>query len=137
MKLENFKILRVVVPLFIPYIILYAMYIQFNGEVSPGGGFQAGVILASGLIAYDLIFGYEALKPHLPISTLTIGGVLGVGIYATVGLVAFFFDKNYLNYNVLLVDALKGQHLGIFLVEIGVGITVSSIMFLIYAVLRK
>ena len=38
--------LRVVVKLLIPLILLYALYVQFHGDYSPGGGFQAGVIFA-------------------------------------------------------------------------------------------
>ena len=55
--LKYFSVLKTVVSFIIPYLILYAIYIQLNGEVSPGGGFQAGVIFASGIIAFDLLNG--------------------------------------------------------------------------------
>ncbi len=43
-------ILRVVSKLLIPYILLFALYVQFHGDFGPGGGFQAGVIFAAGFI---------------------------------------------------------------------------------------
>jgi len=135
--LKKFTILRLLLPFIIPYIILYAIYIQLNGEVSPGGGFQAGVIFATGLIAYDLVFGKQKLHKYFSIDILAICGVLGVIIYAGTGVISLIFDANYLNYNVLHNDSITGQHIGIFTIELGVGLTVASIMFLIYLLLRE
>jgi hypothetical protein len=39
--------------------------------------------------------------------------------------------------NSLITDQLTGQHVGIFSIEIGVGLTVASIMCLIYLILRE
>ena len=54
--LKDFIITKTIITFIIPYILLYAIYIQLNGEISPGGGFQAGVIFASAIVAYDLLF---------------------------------------------------------------------------------
>lgn len=134
--LRNHKILQVVVPVYIPYILLYAVYIQLNGEVSPGGGFQAGVIFASGLIAFDLINGLQALTNKISIPVLTVGSVAGVALYLGTGLCCMLFDANFLNYSVLGSTNIGGQHLGIFMIELGVGVTVTSVMCLIYVKLR-
>ena len=53
------SILRITAKFMIPYILLFALYVQFHGDFGPGGGFQAGVIFASGFILYGLIFGIE------------------------------------------------------------------------------
>lgn len=135
--LKEFNIIKVILLFIIPYIILYAIYIQLNGEVSPGGGFQAGVIFATGIIAYDLASGKEMLENHFTITGLTICGVLGVLIYAGTGLFCLIMGAEFLNYNALLKNDIAGQHLGIFMIEIGVGLTVSSIMCLIYSLLRE
>ena len=58
--MRNQIILRVVAKLLIPYILLYAFYVQWHGDFGPGGGFQAGVIFAAGIILYALIFGLQA-----------------------------------------------------------------------------
>lgn len=140
--LKNFIILKKIILFIIPYIILYAIYIQLNGETSPGGGFQAGVIFASGIIALDLIKGQKETKKFFSTKALCICGVLGVLIYATTGIISFFFDDNYLNYysiakTPVTSNLLKAQHIGIFSIELGVGLTVASIMYLIYLSLRK
>ena len=134
--LKDHKILRVAIPIYLPYIFLYALYIQINGEVSPGGGFQAGVIFASGVIGYDLIYGIKALKEHFTKRILLLGGVSGVLLYSIVGLVCMFMGENYLDYSALAASSKTGQHIGISLVELGVGLTVTSIMTLIYAIIR-
>lgn len=133
--LKSFVILKTVISFIIPYIILYAIYIQLNGEASPGGGFQAGVIFASGIIGFDLIGGEERFGG---VKSLIICGVLGVLLYASTGLISFFTDDNYLNYDSIFAgNPLMGQHIGIFAIELGVGLTVASIMCLIYLSLRE
>ena len=57
---------------------------------------------------------------------------LGVVLYAGVGLVALPLGGNYLDYNVLAGKPAAGQHLGILLVELGVGITVAATMITIF-----
>ena len=121
----------------LPYIFLYAIYIQFNGETSPGGGFQAGVIFASSLIAFDLIYGEHLLLKYFPIEILIFIATFGVIIYAGLGAVSLLCDDNYLNYYSLASDRLLAQSIGIFVAEIGVGLTVASIMCLIYSILDK
>lgn len=134
--LKKHKILRVVIPIYLPYIFLYALYIQINGEVSPGGGFQAGVIFASGIIGYDLIYGIKSLKEHFSKRALLLGGVAGVILYAGTGIICMFMGGNFLDYSALAETQKTGQHIGIIAIELGVGLTVTSIMALIYAVIR-
>lgn len=135
--LKEFNIIKIILLFIIPYITLYAIYIQLNGEVSPGGGFQAGVIFATGIIAYDLASGQEALENQFTTKSLTICGVLGVLVYAGTGLFSLIMGAEFLNYSALLKNDIAGQHLGIFMIELGVGLTVSSIMCLIYSLLRE
>ena len=127
-------ILRVVAKFMIPYILLFALYVQFHGDFGPGGGFQAGVIFAAGFILYSLIFGIEngrkVMPPWLRRALLSIGVI----IFGGTGLFGLIFGGNFLDYNVLLENPVAGQHLGILLVELGVGITVSATMITIFFV---
>ena len=59
-------VLRVVGKLLIPYMLLFALYVQFHGDFGPGGGFQAGVIAAAAVIFYALIFGLPAARKLVP-----------------------------------------------------------------------
>jgi len=58
----------------------------------------------------------------------------GVLIYAGTGVAALLMGGNYLDYSVLLHEAAHGQHLGIFLIELGVGTTVSGSMITIFLI---
>lgn len=125
-------ILRVVTKSMIPLIILFALYVQFHGDFGPGGGFQAGVILSAAIILYALVFGLDAAEQVIPPPLLRLLAGLGVFLYAGVGIVSLFLGGNYLDYSVLANNPVAGQHLGVLLVELGVGITVFSVMLIIY-----
>ena len=125
-------ILRVVSKSLIPLIILFALYVQFHGDFGPGGGFQAGVIMSAAIILYALIFGLDAAEQVIPPQMLRILASLGVVIYAGVGVASLFFGGTYLNYSVFSDNPVAGQHIGILLVELGVGMTVFSVMLIIY-----
>lgn len=123
---------RVVAKLLIPAILLYAFYVQFHGDYSPGGGFQAGVIFAAAIILYSLIFGLDTAKQAIPPAAITVFVALGILLYAGVGVVSMLLGANYLDYSVLARDPAHGQHRGILLIEFGVGVTVASVMILIF-----
>ncbi len=130
--MKNKPILRIVSKFQIPLIILFAFYVQFHGDYGPGGGFQAGVIFSSAIILYALVFGLEVAEKIIPANTLRILAAFGVVLYAGVGVAALFFGGNYLDYSVLGSTQVSGQHLGILLVELGVGITVAAVMLIIF-----
>ncbi|MCM2373127.1 Na(+)/H(+) antiporter subunit B [Aporhodopirellula aestuarii] len=136
--MTGFPIIRIITKLLIPYILLFAFYVQFHGDYGPGGGFQAGVIFASGLILYGLVFGLHAIKKVAPPIVIEKCMALGVLIYAGTGVLTMALGGKFLDYSVLEHDVLphwhvpSGQHLGIFLVELGVGITVTAVMTMIF-----
>ena len=130
MKLD--LILRVTTKLILPFMLLFALYVQFHGDYGPGGGFQAGVIAAGMIILYSLIFGLRAAQRVVPMALVQRLIPLGVLIYAGVGLVSMMKGGEFLNYSVLAHDPVHGQHEGILLVELGVLVTVASTMVRIF-----
>jgi len=130
--MHSYLVLRVVAKLLLPFILLFALYVQFHGDYGPGGGFQAGVIFAVGFILYGLIYGTENAELVLPLGILRFGYSLGLLIYGGVGVFDLLAGGKYLDYSVMAHEASHGQHLGIFLVELGVGITVSSVMVTVF-----
>ncbi len=125
-------ILRILAKLLIPFILLFALYVQFHGDFGPGGGFQAGVILAAAMIFYALIFGLEKARAVVPEPLVESMMAVGVLIYAGVGIAGLVLGGNYLDYFVLDADPVHGQHRGIFWVEVGVAVTVSGVMLKIF-----
>jgi multicomponent Na+:H+ antiporter subunit B len=53
---KQYLVIRIVTKMLIPFILLYALYVQFHGDFGPGGGFQAGVIFAAAIILYTMLF---------------------------------------------------------------------------------
>jgi len=127
--MRNQIILRVVAKLLLPYILLYAFYVQWHGDFGPGGGFQAGVIFAAGIILYALIFGLQAAQDAVRPAVVHAGIALGLLLYIGVGVAAIPLGGAFLDYDTL---GHHGQHTGILLVESGVGVTVASVMITIY-----
>ena len=130
--MKNYLVLRVVAKVFLPFILIFALYVQFHGDFGPGGGFQAGVIIAAAVVFYALIYGLANARRVVPERLVEAMMAAGVLIYAGVGFVGLLLGGNYLDYFVLDRDSVTGQHRGIFWVEVGVAITVSGVMLKIF-----
>jgi multicomponent Na+:H+ antiporter subunit B len=125
-------VLRSVVKVLLPLILLYGLYVQFHGDFGAGGGFQAGVIFATGFVLYDLVFGEGSARAVVPPGWLHRLAALGVLIYGGVGVYSLLVGLPFLDYSTLADDPVHGQHLGVLLVELGVGIAVFSVVLLIF-----
>jgi multicomponent Na+:H+ antiporter subunit B len=133
MIMKGHDILRVTAKALIPLILLFGLYVQFHGDFGPGGGFQAGVIFAAAIILYALIFGLDEAKEAVPPRALELIAALGVLLYGGVGIVTMVKGGTFLAYNALdPAHPTHGQHLGILLVELGVGLTVTAVMCAIF-----
>ena len=128
-KIDNSsdKLITLMTRLMFPIIALFALYIQFNGENTPGGGFQAGAIMATIFVAYALANGKLSLLELVSLNSLKIIAISGVVLFVSVGLLNFIVGGEFLNYNVIF-----GQQIGITIVEFGVGLTVCATMLMIY-----
>jgi len=125
-------ILRVCTKIIVSPIILFGLYVQFHGDYGPGGGFQAGVIVAAGFILHSLIFGLSEGRRLISQNLNVIIMSLGVLLYGGTGLISVYLNSEYLNYSVLAHDHKHGQHLGILLIEFGVGLTVAGVMLILF-----
>ena len=131
-RMNNDPILRVCTKIIVGPIILFGLYVQFHGDYGPGGGFQAGVIVAAGFILHSLIFGLKEgrklVSENLNLNIM----ILGVLLYGGVGLISLYFNTEFLNYSILAHDSKHGQHIGILLIEFGVGLTVAGVMLILF-----
>lgn len=130
--MNHHLVLRVVAKMLIPPILLFALYVQFHGDFGPGGGFQAGVIFAAAFILYALVFGLDTARRVAPEGVVRAAVAVGLMIFAGVGFAGLLLGGNYLNYSVLAENQQAGQHLGITLIEFGVGTTVAAVMITIF-----
>lgn len=128
----KYVLLRVMAKVLIPPILLFALYVQFHGDYGPGGGFQAGVIFAAGFVLYALVFGLKQAQQVVGLGILKVLSAVGVLLYGGVGVATMLLGGNFLDYDVLAHDPVHGQHLGILIIELGVGITVFAVMLTIF-----
>jgi multicomponent Na+:H+ antiporter subunit B len=125
-------ILRVVTKLILPFILLFAFYVQFHGDYGPGGGFQAGVIAAAMVILLAVTFGLNTAQRVAPPALVQFMIPLGVLIFAGTGVAGLLMGKNFLDYSLLASDSARGHERGILLVEAGVLITVAGTMTAVF-----
>ncbi|MBA4226771.1 MAG: cation:proton antiporter [Hyphomonas sp.] len=135
MKSDHHVILRVIGKCFIPLIVIYGFYVQFHGEVGPGGAFQAGVVLAVAIILHSLTFGLATtMRAVPPVFARTLAAV-GVLIYVGVGFWSMMQGGLFLEYQALFGEppgGHDGQHAGIIIVELGVLFAVTGAMITIF-----
>ena len=119
-RMRDKIIVRVVTKALIPFILLFALYVQFHGDYGPGGGFQAGVIFAAGLVLYGLVFGLSVLTRAVPVVAIETVMALGVLLFGGVGAISMLDGAPFLDYTSLdHHDPKHAQHVGILLVEGG------------------
>ncbi|PPR22252.1 MAG: Na(+)/H(+) antiporter subunit B [Alphaproteobacteria bacterium MarineAlpha10_Bin1] len=130
--MSEFLVLKVVAKLLIPFILLFGFYVQMHGDYGPGGGFQAGVIVAVAFVLYAIVFDVRTARRVAPMPVLVTIACLGMLLYAGVGIANLVYGGRFLEYGVLAHEAAHGNHIGIQIVEIGVGMTVAAVMMIIY-----
>ncbi len=124
-------VIKTLARLLTPFIQLFGLYVIMHGHSSPGGGFQGGVILGASFILIAIAYGVDEVKRRFFLKTLTILTTLGVFIYGGIGLVCLLCGGNYLDYGILPIDY-EPRGMGMLGIEIGVGITVMSVMVSIF-----
>jgi multicomponent Na+:H+ antiporter subunit B len=125
-------VFRVAAKILFAPIIMFGLYVQFHGDFGPGGGFQAGVIIAADFILHSLVYGLEAGRRVISLRVNVWMMVLGVLIYGSVGVVSVMKGGLFLDYTALTGSVASGQHIGIIVVEFGVGLTVTSVMLALF-----
>lgn len=125
-------ILRQVTKFLIPFMIVFGLYVITHGDYGPGGGFQGGVILAAAYILHALVYGLREARRVVPRWATDTLAAVGVLFYGGVGMVGLLAGKTFLDYDVLLGDPTAAQPLGMFLVELGVGLTVATVMVTVF-----
>jgi multicomponent Na+:H+ antiporter subunit B len=79
-----------------------------------------------------MLFGLNTARRVINQSLIRLIAATGVLLYGSVGLATLLSGGNFFDYNVLSGDPIAGQHLGILLIEWGVGCTVASVMIIIF-----
>lgn len=133
-------LLHIAFRLLVPFSLVYAIYVLILGETSPGGGFQAGVVLAFSIVLARLILGEDTPVFNIKLkNSLALAGI-GTFIYALAGWLTLFGGGKFLDYG-FLPFAIEETHelhaLGILIIEIGVTVCVMMTILNIMDVVTK
>jgi len=127
-------IVQKVVQVLNPMIRLYALYVLFHGHYSPGGGFQAGILLGASFILPSLV-GINTKDFKLTQTTAVMMGSFGLLIYVGIGVIGLIRGGHFLDYSLLPLpgmDLALRRSIGILGVETGICLTVTSIILSIF-----
>ncbi|MFF8772594.1 MnhB domain-containing protein [Kitasatospora sp. NPDC015120] len=80
----------------LPVTVLVGGYVVAHGQLSPGGGFQGGVVLATALHLAYVAADYRALRRVRPLAALDVADALAAGAFAALGLVGLAAGAGYL-----------------------------------------
>jgi multicomponent Na+:H+ antiporter subunit B len=113
--------------LLLPTTLLIGANLVLHGQLTPGGGFQGGVVLGTAIHLIYLAGRYQALDQVRPLSTFTAGEALGTALFVALGLVGLAVGAGFLA-NVVPTGAwgslLSGGTVG--MLNIAVGVEVAS-----------
>ena len=130
-------ILEMACRLLFPPTHLFGLYVLTHGHYSPGGGFQAGVILGASFILLAIGFDLRAILARFPEGLFRPMMALGVLAYVGLGAFCLALGSNFLDYEAFrtIAPGISSEMIrshGILLVECGVTLTVGSVIFAIY-----
>lgn len=110
-----------------PIVLLYGIYVVLHAQITPGGGFQGGVIIFGAVLLAYLGEGYSVWRRMARSIVLDLTEAFGAGIYVIGGLIPMFFGARYLQ-NILPLGEPKSITSGglIPIVNFGVGLAVAA-----------
>ncbi|WP_456396179.1 Na(+)/H(+) antiporter subunit B [Thermococcus sp.] len=125
-------VVRTTTKLMSPFLVAYAAYLMIYGQMSPGGGFQAGVILAVSVVLLIVSQGYRSVKKRFKMREVgAIEGVSALGL-VLLGLAGMLFGGFFYNF-------LKGWWSGgtVVLFNIGVALKVGAAFVMVFYVMLR
>ncbi len=113
---------------------LFAVYVLMHGHYSPGGGFQAGILIAGSMILPLLVPGRGYGRLNVSLRAAASLAAVGVLIFAVVGAASLPAGRPMLDYAALPLagEPAARRSLGILLIEVGVMLGVAGGMLSIF-----
>lgn len=123
-----------------PFIALFGIYVITHGHLSPGGGFQGGVILAAISIIFNIVYGsafdYRTYSPQ----TKTVFETAGALFFLAVGFAGVILEGSFLS-NLGFLSSESGTLVSagsIFYLNLGVGLKIGAgLAVIFYSMIQK
>jgi multicomponent Na+:H+ antiporter subunit B len=91
----NTLIFRTAVPLLVPLMVVFSLFVLLRGHNEPGGGFIGGLIAASAIAILGMAFGVPETRRALRVDPIAVAG-FGVFISAFSGLPSLAYDLPFM-----------------------------------------
>lgn len=92
---EKNVIMKCGADMMLPFAVVFGIYIILFGTVSPGGGFQGGVMVAAAAVLLYLAYGYNTARQAINTEVLRVGEACGATLYVILGLCGLFVGANF------------------------------------------
>ena len=111
-----------------PYMFLFGLYLVSYGHLSPGGGFQGGVVIASGVILLSLGRGVASAQSRFPSLSLTRAEAVTFVLFLAAGIGGVLLGNGFLaNFLADQDAAARVPHAGfILLLNLLIGVKVGA-----------
>ena len=126
----------------LPLALIYALYIVLHGHLSPGGGFQGGVLIAAVIALIAMAYGYETASRAISFDLVHEGEGLASVVYVALALMGVAVGAQFCQ-NILYTHGAIGDLYSsgtIFWMNVTVGVKVftgiSSVSLLMLSVLQ-
>lgn len=96
---KNIKVRNIIVKtsadMFTPVALMFGFYVILHGHITPGGGFQGGVLVASAAILLYLGYGYDTAIKAIKPDVIRKNEALGAICYTGFALIGLAFGANF------------------------------------------
>jgi multicomponent Na+:H+ antiporter subunit B len=96
---KNIKVKNIIIKnaadVFTPIALMLGFYVISHGHLSPGGGFQGGVLVAAAAILIYLGYGYENSLKVFNMELIRKNEAIGAILYTFFAVVGLFFFANF------------------------------------------
>jgi len=137
---SNDPIICLVVKLIVPIIIVFGVYILFNGHLSPGGGFSGGAILGTGFILFAMAYGEDVAAKVISAKAIKIITICSLSFYCLSKSYSFFTGNEFNGVHSIIGPGTPGDFLsgGLILpLNLAVGFVVCCTMYSFYMVFKR
>ena len=136
--IQSDPLLRGTARIIVPLVIVYGIYVIFNGHLGPGGGFSGGAVIGGGLILYAIAFGFEPLDRFLNLKIYRMVVLCALCFYSFAKCYSFFCGANHLE--TIFSPGTPGMIFSAGLIlplNVAVGIVVACTMYGFYSIFQR
>ncbi len=94
--MKNSKLVRTLVQKLFPFVLLFGFYLTLHGHLSPGGGFQGGVVIGTAIILLVLSYGIKETENRFKYRYLSVMEKLAILAFIFIGVLGMFFGYPFL-----------------------------------------